>query len=145
MNPTSIPAVVQPRLDAESMEFVGDATSGRDARRAAGELLARHHASQECADAVLLVLSELVTNAIRHGGGAFVLRAAVSAHSVDIALSDGDPAPPRARVPDLLDGTGGFGSLIVDRLARHVSVDGRPDGKTVHVTVDFDRSTPEVV
>ncbi|QES24986.1 ATP-binding protein [Streptomyces venezuelae] len=122
------------------MQFSGGAAGGRDARRATGSFLRRHDVSEECGDSVLLVVSELVTNAIRHAGGSFTLRVMLSAHCVEVAVSDSDPTPPRARVPDLLDGTGGFGSGIVARLAREVTICPCPEGKTLHVVID--RRTP---
>ncbi|HET9383448.1 MAG TPA: ATP-binding protein [Streptomyces sp.] len=95
---------------------------------------------------LLLVVSELVTNAIRHGGGltGFAAR----------PVPDGAPVPDGVRiavhdrsdvVPPVAYGQGapppghlgsGYGWPLVIRLAREVSVDRRPGGgKTVTVLV----------
>ncbi|MFD0150427.1 ATP-binding protein [Streptomyces sp. NPDC055721] len=136
MTPTTRLLEIGKSAITASIEFSGDAAGGRDARMTTGDFLGHHDVPEQCGDAVLLVVSELVTNAIRHAGGAFTLKVALSDHRVEVAVSDSDPAPPRARVPDLLDGTGGFGSGIVAHLAREVTITTCPGGKTVHVVID---------
>ncbi|MFJ9948192.1 ATP-binding protein [Kitasatospora sp. NPDC091207] len=74
----------------------------------------------ETADAVVLAVPELVTNALRHGGGAFVLNPAANAERVEVAVHDRHPRPLRMRTPDLVAGTGGFGRPVVNRLAEHM-------------------------
>lgn len=45
----------------------------------------------ETADAVVLAVPELVTNALRHGGGAVVLNPAANADCVAVAVHDRSP------------------------------------------------------
>ncbi|MEV7443953.1 ATP-binding protein [Streptomyces sp. NPDC091204] len=86
----------------------------------------------ETADTVVLVVSELVTNALRHAGGTFALDLTAHPDSIEVAVHDTSPQTPRMRTPDLNGGTGGFGWPMVNRLARATSVTRRPSGgKTV--------------
>ncbi|MET8009972.1 ATP-binding protein [Streptomyces sp. NPDC005271] len=89
----------------------------------------------EVGDAVELVVSELVTNAVRHAHGKECrMELTDLGDGVEIAVSDADPTPPRWRSPDL-SGGGGFGWHLVHRLAASVRVSTRLTGKTVHAIV----------
>ncbi|MFE9885548.1 ATP-binding protein [Streptomyces scopuliridis] len=86
----------------------------------------------EAADTVALVVSELVTNALRHGGGTCTLELTAHPDSIEVAVRDPSPQAPRMRTPDLNDGTGGFGWPMVNRLARATAVTRQAaGGKTV--------------
>ncbi|MFD4998345.1 ATP-binding protein [Streptomyces buecherae] len=86
----------------------------------------------ENADAVVLVVSELVTNALRHGGGTCVLELTAHPDSIEVAVRDPSPRAPRMRIPDLNGGTGGFGWPMVNRLARAIALSPTASGgKTV--------------
>jgi anti-sigma regulatory factor (Ser/Thr protein kinase) len=85
-------------------------------------------------DDVLLIASELVTNAVMHSGCApgetITLEAAYDAGRVRIAVHDpghsgGVPAPP-AQPP----ATGGLGLRLVSKVACHWGVD-QPSGRLV--------------
>ncbi|MFF5273883.1 ATP-binding protein [Streptomyces sp. NPDC000133] len=82
----------------------------------------------ETADTVVLVVSELVTNALRHAGGACTLDLTAHPDSIEVAVHDGSPQTPRMRTPDLNGGTGGFGWPMVNRLARTTAVTHRATG-----------------
>ncbi|MFG2313335.1 ATP-binding protein [Streptomyces sp. NPDC048566] len=95
------------------------------------------HVPREAVEAVSLVVSELVTNVVRHARGrdcSLDLRDV--GHGVGISVSDDDPEPPRQRGLDLT-GKGGFGWPLVRRLSSELTVLSRPDGKTVHAVVQF--------
>ncbi|MFD9336313.1 ATP-binding protein [Streptomyces sp. NPDC060028] len=86
----------------------------------------------EHADSVILVVSELVTNALRHGGGSYTLRLAAHPGVIEVAVEDPSSDLPRMRTPDLVDGTGGFGWHMVNDLARATVITPLPEGgKTV--------------
>ncbi|MFD3875884.1 ATP-binding protein [Streptomyces sp. NPDC058623] len=86
----------------------------------------------EAADTVILVVSELVTNALRHGGGTWTLNLTAHPDSIEVAVHDRSPHAPRMRTPDLNDGTGGFGWPMVNCLAHTTAVTHHPaGGKTV--------------
>ncbi|MCX4682036.1 ATP-binding protein [Streptomyces sp. NBC_01433] len=86
----------------------------------------------EAADTVVLVVSELVTNALRHGGGTCTLNLTAHPDSIEVAVHDSSPHAPRMRTPDRTGGTGGFGWHMVNHLARTTTVTRQPvGGKTV--------------
>ncbi|MGA5194369.1 ATP-binding protein [Streptomyces exfoliatus] len=89
-------------------------------------------------DDLLLVTSELVTNALRHGGGVAAFGIGVGSDRVTVSVSDASGESPLYELRDELR-PGGFGWPIVLRLCREVTVDRHPDGKTIHATVAFDR------
>ncbi|MFD7095808.1 ATP-binding protein [Streptomyces xanthophaeus] len=106
----------------------------RQAARAFLEVLGQPAVAGEEADAVVLVVSELVTNALRHGGGAYALRFAARPGAIEVAVGDPSPRMPRMRTPDLVEGTGGFGWHMVNDLAHRVVITpGLDGGKTVRV------------
>ena len=106
-------------------------------------ILARQHAQEffgQCSpplsaaalDDALLVVSELVTNAVRHAPGPCVLTLADHRSGLTVAVSDTSSARPVARPPDLDTGTGGLGWHLLHRIARRVEVRTDPaGGKTV--------------
>ncbi|WP_371606238.1 MULTISPECIES: ATP-binding protein [unclassified Streptomyces] len=104
------------------------------ARRAAIGFLRRSWpalAEDRCDD-FLLIVSELVTNAVRHAPGPSTLTLTTSAGALDIAVSDCSCVPPAPRVPDLCDGTGGMGLHIAEDLGARVFTEALPEGKCVH-------------
>ncbi|WP_030716176.1 ATP-binding protein [Streptomyces sp. NRRL F-2580] len=113
---------------------VRSATSVAGARESARAFLDRlvHPIAAEAADTVVLVVSELVTNALRHGGGTCTLDLTARPDSIEVTVHDRSPRAPRMRTPDLNGGTGGFGWPMVNRLARATAVTRRAaGGKTV--------------
>lgn len=104
------------------------------ARQAAGAFAHRltPALSPHAADALVLVVCELVTNAVRHGGGHYTLRLSAGPETVTAAVSDPNPDHPRERTPDLEGGSGGFGWHLVRRLADRLTVTPGPGcGKTI--------------
>ncbi|MER5768721.1 ATP-binding protein [Streptomyces sp. NPDC001985] len=85
----------------------------------------------------LLVTSELVTNAIRHGGGLVRFTAAVSAGTLHIAVTDRTSAPPLPAPPPRPRTlrTGGYGWPLVLRLSTGVAITPAPGGKTIRARV----------
>ncbi|MEJ8650703.1 ATP-binding protein [Streptomyces sp. MS1.AVA.3] len=118
-----------------NMATVRSATSVADARGSARDFLkglGRPAIAPEAADTVVLVVSELVTNALRHGGGTCTLDLTAHPDSIEVAVHDPSPQVPRMRTPDLNGGTGGFGWPMVNRLARSTAVTRQTaGGKTV--------------
>jgi anti-sigma regulatory factor (Ser/Thr protein kinase) len=76
----------------------------------------------DTADSLVLVVSELVTNAVRHGGGRYTLALSASPETLTVAVGDPSPERPRARTPDTADDGGGFGWHLVHLLAQEVTV-----------------------
>ncbi|MDJ0466409.1 ATP-binding protein [Streptomyces sp. H27-C3] len=87
----------------------------------------------ETAETLALVVSELATNALRHGGGRYTLQLGATTEAVHVAVSDPSSSAPRERTPDLNGGAGGFGWHMIRHLTSDVTtVPGPGQGKTVH-------------
>lgn len=105
------------------------------ARRALSSVLATWHCpAGEWLDDALLVTSELVGNAVRHGGRRVALHLLLSDDALRISVSDGSSVLPQQRATDD-DGESGRGMAIVRALAADWGVTGTGDGKTVWVLV----------
>lgn len=89
------------------------------------------------ADAVLIV-SELVTNAVRHTRGPCLLILAEHGGSLDIAVSDHSEDMPDVHRPAGGDQRGGFGLEIMRHLGDSLRVVPRIGGKTIHVALRVD-------
>jgi len=111
-----------------------DRRSAVDARDWLREFLAGRVADTVTDDA-LLVLSELATNALRHGLGEVVARAALRRDgTLTLSITDsGDELP--ALQPVDPTRVGGVGLRIVDELTTAWGVAAFPGGKTVWATL----------
>ncbi|HWS32921.1 MAG TPA: ATP-binding protein [Actinoplanes sp.] len=81
-------------------------------------------------DAAAVVVSELVTNAVRHGGGCLSLQMEAHDGRVVVAVADGSAVVPRRRDPD---GAGGRGIALIEALSLGWSVQNHQGGKRVRV------------
>ncbi len=90
------------------------------------------------ADTAVLLVSELVTNAVQHVGPdatVTVLRLEYEGGWLRIEVHDGSPHGPEPRIPDWLDESG-FGLLLVDALAAKWGVRQTTQGKAVWAELD---------
>ncbi|MFI8084451.1 ATP-binding protein [Kitasatospora sp. NPDC086009] len=88
------------------------------------------------AEDVVLMVSELVTNACVHApGGPYELRLAWDGSRLRIEVGDAGREPPRLRRPADRGAPGGHGLRVVDRLARAWGYRPERDGKTVWAEV----------
>ncbi|MFJ6793851.1 ATP-binding protein [Streptomyces sp. NPDC091268] len=89
--------------------------------------------SVSAADA-LLVTTELVINAIQHGGGLTGFRIDVTDDFFHLSIDDRNP-----RAPTVSGGgasrDGGFGWKLVQRLTHDIDITTRPHGKTITTTL----------
>ncbi|MDI5966829.1 ATP-binding protein [Streptomyces sp. SL13] len=123
-------------FDATTIRSATAVAEARETTRAFLANLGRPAVDPEVADTVVLVVSELVTNALRHGGGTYTLRLTAHPELIDVAVDDPSPLPPRRRTPDLNDGTGGFGWGMINQLAHSTHVTPNPTGgKTVSALI----------
>ncbi|MGW1543478.1 ATP-binding protein [Streptomyces sp. NPDC002309] len=87
--------------------------------------------------AVLLVVSELVTNADRHSNGPYILELEGTDSALAVSVYDSSAALPR-RFPRDPDRVGRHGLEIVHALAAEVTVERVPVGKRVRALVPLD-------
>lgn len=135
MTTTTAPPPVTPgRLGHADHPLPTGPEAPSHARRAAVAFLHRIWPSLDPGrrDDVLLIVSELVTNAVRYAPGPSTLTLTTAAGTLDIAVTDCSCAPPAPRAPDLTDGTGGMGLHIAEDLGARVFTEPLADGKCVH-------------
>jgi anti-sigma regulatory factor (Ser/Thr protein kinase) len=111
----------------------------RLARQATSDALARWQLTHLEETAVLLV-SELVTNAVRHARGtyAIALDLEIEGTWLRIEVQDADPRWPQPRTPGQFDESG-FGFVLVDALAGRWGVRETATGKAVWAELDIRR------
>jgi anti-sigma regulatory factor (Ser/Thr protein kinase) len=101
----------------------------RRARRWTAQVCRRWHAERLCDDAVLIV-NELVSNAIRHAGTELLVELSGTETGVLITVTDQSTQPVRARAAAGRD-EGGHGLLLVEALSSRWGVTAQPTGKRV--------------
>ncbi|MBT2427243.1 ATP-binding protein [Streptomyces sp. ISL-112] len=134
------PCCTSPSGPPAQAVFPADPEAARHARRYVREVLAHddeRRMTDDRLDDVLLIVSELVTNAYRYGtepGDAVVVTVLTTTETVRIEVDD-----PRRRRPHLRDESEergrGRGLHIVDALAARWDVADRPFGKKVWAEV----------
>jgi anti-sigma regulatory factor (Ser/Thr protein kinase) len=98
------------------------------------------HASdvpQPVVDDVVLLASELVTNALLHARSAPNLDVAVRGRSVRCSVTDDSPQPPRRR-HYANDAATGRGIALVEMIAARWGTERVRDGKCVWFEIDYD-------
>ena len=107
-----------------------DAAAPSEARRLTDTFLAESQVSAETRRVIVLVVSELVTNAVKHGSPPVSLALTVSPEHVVVEVRDfGAPMPPEH--PTLGDSSGGRGLFIVEQLCDRWGARSHAVGKTV--------------
>ncbi len=108
-----------------------DAGSVQRARRFVSAQLARWSVDATVAGDAVLVASELVTNALRHGRAPRSLELELSPERLWIAVGDAGPGRPRHR-PFATDREGGRGLALLEALGADWGFESKPaDGKRV--------------
>jgi anti-sigma regulatory factor (Ser/Thr protein kinase) len=120
-------------LAATEQIFAGDARSPSAARNfaksALAELLGRPASDALCEDLELIV-SELVTNAVRAGSGTVGVSVALENERAVVRVSDEASGWPEPRDADIYD-TGGRGLPLVSAISSSWGVRLSPNGKVV--------------
>ncbi|MHA6764341.1 ATP-binding protein [Streptacidiphilus sp. PAMC 29251] len=98
-------------------------------------LPARNDEQEAVAEDVLLLVSELVTNACLHAGGPSELTLHCTDALLRVEVSDGSASPPVPRTPHEATRPGGHGLHIVARLALNWGTVARESDKTVWLEV----------
>ena len=104
--------------------------SAADARTWLASFLHERDVDEPTTMDAALIVSELVTNALRHGEGPTVLRIALSTTELQLSVTDSGDGEPRMLPPDP-DRIGGLGLVVVDRIAADWGVAPFPGGNTV--------------
>lgn len=114
--------------------FPREVVSVSSAREWLARFLAPHHVKPNVAADAALVLSELVTNALRYGAGDIVTLGSLDADEVRVSVTDaGDDLP--EMLPLVPGRIGGLGLHVVGRVAETWGVASFPGGKTVWATL----------
>jgi anti-sigma regulatory factor (Ser/Thr protein kinase) len=117
-----------------SATFPGEAPSIAGARQfVAGAL---RDVAGAARDDIALMVSELVTNAVRHAGTDFRVSVHRTPATVRVSVTDGRPGRPVPRTPAPHE-LSGRGLMIVERLADAWGVDPERGGKTVWFSVNL--------
>jgi len=112
------------------LELPADVDSVRVGRRFAAGALAEWSIRESVAADAIVIVSELLTNAVLHGAPPIALRLELTEGTLSIEVDDGDRTMPKPRRPEPND-PGGRGLLIVAALSRRWASCERRDGKTV--------------
>ncbi|MFI5570278.1 ATP-binding protein [Streptomyces sp. NPDC051740] len=138
--PTGFDVPVEPLR--RSAHFTGEPGCIAEARTFAAHFLQQLRTEwcatiDERADgAVLLVVSELVTNADRHSDGPYILELEGTANALTVAVYDSSASLPRV-FPRNPERVGRHGLEIVRALARDVTVERVPVGKRVRAVLNL--------
>ncbi|MEU6344586.1 SpoIIE family protein phosphatase [Streptomyces sp. NPDC046977] len=119
---------------AASWELTGDLADVGHARDLAASRLAGWDL-EDVAFTAEMVVSELVTNAIRYGTGPVHLRL-IRQDNLICEVSDGSNTAPHLRRARMFD-EGGRGLFIVSQLAERWGTRQRPDGKTIWAEINL--------
>lgn len=126
-------------MDRAERAFDGELSEVRAARHFARAVTARWGCPSED---LVLVVDELASNAVCHGGSPFRLSLQRHGASVVVEVTDASPGLPQVQEPELARG-GGRGLIIVGRLAAAWGTRPGPDGgKTVWVDLPLSSSRP---
>ncbi|WP_043193078.1 ATP-binding protein [Streptomyces sp. NRRL F-2664] len=99
--------------------------------------------SRDDAEDVLLLVSEVVANACLHAGGPRSLLLDCTDERLRVEVTDGDPAAPTPRSRPDPARPGGYGLLIVERIARRWGSLPLADGKCVWAEIASPSGSPD--
>ena len=108
--------------------MAGDASSLRDARRMVADALVA--VPDEVRDAAVLLAGEILTNAVVHGGGWFLLQVDAAADWIRVEVADSASGSPMVLHPSS-DREHGRGMAIVDAIASAWGAEQRGSHKVV--------------
>jgi CheY-like chemotaxis protein/anti-sigma regulatory factor (Ser/Thr protein kinase) len=115
--------------ETATFELANDDHAVGESRRFLTEQCQRWRCDDLLEDAAIVV-SELVSNAIRHAESASELRMRYASGVLRIELLDSSPAVPQPRNPHITD-SGGRGLLLIAALSHAWGVDSHAEGKVV--------------
>lgn len=122
-------------LHRAAIHLAGLPEVARTARSFVRARLEEWDVSDECIDTVVLLTSEVVTNAVCHGGAPLHLAATHGGFGVNVDVSDASLRPPEPGRPDF-DHEGGRGLWLVETLATMWGHTLTSERKSVWFTLD---------
>ncbi len=93
-------------------------------------LLTWGYTDEDWLDESGLLISELVANAVRHGGGCLEVRVQAHGRLVTVSAADGSSVIPRRREPGP---AGGLGLALIERFADGWGIENHHGGKRVWI------------
>ncbi|GAB3198216.1 ATP-binding protein [Nocardioides hungaricus] len=118
-----------------NLVVTADHAATRSARAAVRDLCASAAVGPETAETAVLLVTELVSNAIEHGGGTAVVGAVVDRRRLRVCVVDDDPTLPAVHLA-AIDAERGRGLLLVDALSSRWGAAPQNRGKTVWFELD---------
>ena len=118
-----------------TLEVSADETATRSARTLVRDLCATASIGPQAVETAVLLVTELVSNAIEHGGGYALVDADVDRTRLRVCVRDSDPRLPSAQLA-AIDAERGRGLLLVDALSSRWGAAPRDDGKVVWFELD---------
>ena len=115
---------------ARAVELMGRPASVRDARGFIADVLTDDGVEASVIEVAVLLVSELVTNAVVHARGPICVTVHTDAHWVRIEVEDPGHRRPVLRAATL-DAVDGRGLLVVDKLATDWGTEQRATHKVV--------------
>ena len=137
--PTDVGTVVLPAIEQHTRSFTKDLTAVANLRAWAAQHLAPADLGPYETGAALLIVNELIANAIDHAAGPRVLTIVRQPELVRLEVSDGSWEKPTVRRPTPTEARG-RGLVLIDHLASRWGFDRTATGKIVWAEVD--RSHP---
>ena len=117
-------------------ELGAESDQVRHARHLVADRLPGWHLDADAAETTVLLVSELVTNALRHGRPPFVLTARPTPTGVRVEVHDADNGMFPALREVQPDRPGGRGLRLVEVLADRWGAESSEDGKLVWFEID---------
>jgi anti-sigma regulatory factor (Ser/Thr protein kinase) len=130
----AVTVVGRPGGDVRSEVLVDHGPHGPAQARAAVERWTAALGAQGLCEDLKLIVSELVTNAVRYGAPPVRVAVAADEATVTVTVADGSPGRPLRRDPGA-DAENGRGLLLIDLLAVEHGVREEPPGKAVWAAV----------
>lgn len=125
----------------ERLDLGNDETSPGRARAQVAAMLLGAGWTPRAIDAVCLVLSEVITNAVRHGGGLVDARVDLDTDRVRVVVADANRALPQRHTPSPSVPTG-RGVLLIDAVSDRWGIEIGPSGTAAkQVWFELRRST----
>ena len=118
-----------------TLTVTADATATRSARALVRDLCATAAVGPQAVETAVLLVTELVSNAVEHGGGSAVVEADLDDTRLRVSVADTDPRLPTAALA-AIDAERGRGLLLVEALSSRWGATPQDGGKTVWFELD---------